>query len=88
MTENILWFMVGLSAASLTTFSFIPQIVKIVKTKSAKDVSAAMLVQFLLGVCLWTAYGVHLRDVIIVTGNIITLGSVVVLIALWFRYRR
>ncbi len=88
MNVNIAWFIVGVSAASLTAFSFIPQILKILKTRSARDVSIAMLLQFLVGVSLWTAYGFHLKDVIIITGNLITLGSIIVLIVLYFKHRR
>jgi len=61
---------------------------KIIKTRSAKDVSIAMLLQFVAGVSLWTAYGFHLKDGIIIAGNIITLGSLMVLIVLYFKHRR
>lgn len=57
------WQFIGLGAATLTMFAFIPQIIKVVKTKSAKDVSLFTLLQLSLGVSLWIAYGLHLRDV-------------------------
>jgi MtN3 and saliva related transmembrane protein len=39
----------GLLAACLTTFSFIPQMIKTWKSKSAKDVSYVMLITFNIG---------------------------------------
>jgi len=76
------WTAIGLSAAVLTMFAFIPQIVKIIKTKSAKDVSIITLLQLSLGVSLWIAYGLHLQDWIIVTANSTTLCSLIVLLFL------
>ena len=82
------WPLVGMSAACLTMFSFIPQIIKVHKTKSAKDVSLVTLLQLSSGVTLWVIYGIHLRDPIIIIANIITLGSMFILLALYFKYGR
>jgi MtN3 and saliva related transmembrane protein len=82
----MIWTIIGLSAAILTMFSFIPQIIKVLKTKSAKDVSVFTILQLMTGVCLWIVYGVHLKDPIIITANAITLISLVVLLFLYFNY--
>jgi len=84
----MLWTVIGASAALLTMFSFIPQIMKVLRTKSAKDVSLITLLQLSLGVSLWIAYGMHLKDVIIITANIITLITLVILLCLYFNYGR
>lgn len=84
----MLWTIIGASAALLTMFSFIPQILKVLRTKSAKDVSLVTLLQLSLGVSLWIAYGMHLKDVIIITANIITLITLVILLCLYFNYGR
>ena len=47
----------GLIAGFLTTISFIPQLVKTWRSKSAKDVSIVMFICFMCGVCLWCIYG-------------------------------
>jgi MtN3 and saliva related transmembrane protein len=44
---------IGLAAGLLTTVSLIPQVTKIWKTKSAKDVSRKMFIAFCVGVALW-----------------------------------
>lgn len=82
------WYMVGIAAALLTTFGFVPQIIKIHRTKSVKDVSLATLLQFSAGVILWTLYGIYLGDVIIITANAITFITLVAAIALYYYYNR
>jgi len=83
-----MWTLIGFSAACLTMFAFIPQIIKVLKTKSAKDVSLITLFQLSFGVFLWILYGIHLKDVIIITANSITLTSLIILLFLYFSYGR
>lgn len=77
---------IGSAAATLTMFAFIPQIVKIVKTRSVSDVSLLTLLQLGAGVSLWIAYGVHKEDVVIITANSVTLSSLIILLFLYFSY--
>jgi MtN3 and saliva related transmembrane protein len=83
-----MWTFIGVSAACLTMFSFFPQILKILRTRSARDVSIITLLQLSLGVTLWIAYGVHLKDPIIITANSVTLLSLGFLLFLYFMYGR
>ena len=78
----------GICAAVLTMFSFIPQIIKVWKNKCAKDVSLITLYQFSLGVSLWTIYGIMRRDIIIIVANVITLTTLLMLIYLYFNFGR
>lgn len=64
---------IGLIAGSLTTISFLPQVIKTWKSKSAKDISLSMFLSFCLGVVLWIIYGLLLGDLPIVIANFITL---------------
>jgi MtN3 and saliva related transmembrane protein len=82
-----MWLIIGSMAAVLTMFAFVPQIIKAVKTKSVKDVSLVTLLQLSLGVSLWIAYGIHLKDTVIIAANSITLFSLIILLALYFRRR-
>jgi MtN3 and saliva related transmembrane protein len=75
-------------AATLTMLSFVPQIVKSLKTKSVKDVSFFTLVQFSLGVILWMVYGIYRKDPIIIYANLVSLVTLVILIAMYFKYRK
>jgi len=79
-TEKI----IGLAAACLTMFSFLPQIIKTLRIKSSKDVSVVMLLQLSLGVSLWIVYGVYRKDPVIILANIVTLVSLITLVFLFF----
>lgn len=83
----MIWTIVGSAAATLTMFAFIPQIIKIAKTKSASDVSFFTILQMCLGVTLWLLYGLHIKDAIIIIANGITAVSLIFLLILYFRYR-
>ena len=84
----MIWTIIGFSAATLTMFAFIPQIIKIIKTKSAKDVSLITLLQLFLGVSLWIVYGIHLKDSIIIIANSVTILTLIILLCLYCNYRK
>ncbi len=77
----------GLVAASLTTFSFLPQMLKTWQTKSAKDVSFVMLICFNLGIFLWLVYGIYLSALPIILANVVTLFFNLIILWLKIRYR-
>ena len=70
---------IGLVAATLTTSSFIPQVIKSWREKSAKDLSLGMFVIFCSGVFLWLVYGILNQDVPVILSNAITLVLVSIL---------
>ena len=82
------WYIIGTMAALLTTFGFVPQVIKMLRTKSVKDISLPTFIQLSLGVSLWALYGLHLCDVIIVGANAITLLTLLIAIALYIYYAR
>ncbi len=71
--------LVGYLAAFCTTFSFLPQAVKIIKSGDTKALSLAMYSIFTVGIFLWLVYGFILGDRAIVIANVITgiLASVI-----------
>lgn len=68
-------------------FGFVPQIVKILKTKHVRDISFIMLVQTCFGAFLWIVYGLHIRDLIVIGANMVSFTTLVVGIGLFFTYR-
>jgi MtN3 and saliva related transmembrane protein len=82
------WYIIGIAAALLTTFGFVPQIIKMHRTKSVKDVSLVTLFQFSAGVILWTLYGIHLGDYIIIAANVISFITLVAAIVVYYYYNR
>ena len=81
----MLWKCIGITAALLTMFGFVPQIMKMRKTRSAEDVSGFTLIQFSIGAVLWILYGTHLNDFIIISANSISLVIVLIALALYLR---
>ncbi len=63
---------IGLAAAACTTIAFVPQVIKIWKSKSAKDLSLGMFLIFFIGVCLWFTYGLIIGDWPIIIANAAT----------------
>jgi len=64
--------LIGYSAAALTTFAFVPQVVKTWRTKSAADFSFVTLAALTSGVFLWLVYGIALHSAPIVAANATT----------------
>lgn len=77
--------MIGLAAAAITVVSLFPQLVKIWKTKSTKDLSLGMFLLFCGGVFLWFVYGILLQDLPIIIANF--LGFIQTLIILIFKVK-
>ena len=77
----------GLFAATLTTCSFVPQLTKVWRTKSAGDLSSGMFGAFSLGILLWLVYGVLRHDLPVIIANGVTLVLSVAILALKVRYR-
>jgi MtN3 and saliva related transmembrane protein len=77
----------GLVAASLTTFAFLPQIVKVWRSKSAQDISMSWLITFSSGIFLWLVYGLILGQLPIIMANATTLGLTLVILYFKFKYQ-
>jgi len=69
---QILISLTGIFAATLTTVCQVPQLLKIVKTKHTKDLSLPTYTTLGIGVFLWMIYGIFVKDLIIITANIVT----------------
>ena len=80
------WYLVGTAAALLTTFGFVPQVIKMFRTKSVRDISLPTFIQFSVGMALWASYGFHLRDPIIITANAIGVLILIIAIGLYLYY--
>jgi MtN3 and saliva related transmembrane protein len=73
---------VGLLAAVLTTGSWIPQLVRVWRTRSTDDLSWGYLATFATGVFLWLVYGLYREDAAIVLANGFTFAAVLGIIEL------
>ena len=66
--------MLGLAAGFCTTVSFIPQVIRTWRTRSAEDLSLGMFAIFVFGVGLWLLYGLVRQDLAMTAANVVTLG--------------
>jgi MtN3 and saliva related transmembrane protein len=80
--------LLGLAAGALTTIAFVPQVVRIVKTRSAHDISWWMFGLFSAGVVLWLWYGMMLQALPVIVANVITLALALAILFLKWRYGR
>ena len=79
---------IGYVAGFLTTVSFLPQVVRTVRTRSAKDLSWGMLLLFYFGVILWLIYGIKTDALPIIVANGVTLFFSTTLIICKFIFRK
>ena len=77
----------GLVAGTITSITFLPQVIKIWKTKSAKDLSLLMLLLLMLGVILWLAYGLLVMDAAIIYTNSMVLAMSMVMLFFKLKYK-
>ena len=63
---------IGYVAAFLTTVSFLPQVIKVWRSRSARDISLATYGMFTLGAALWLAYGVAIHSTPVILANSVT----------------
>ena len=80
--------LIGFAGGALTAFAFLPQVIKTWRTRSAEDLSFAMLGAQSAGVALWIAYGVAVKSTPIVFANICTLSQSLVLLAFKLKWGR
>lgn len=80
--------LVGLAAGGLTTVSFVPQVIKTWKTKSADDISSGMFLLFAAGVLLWLIYGIAINALPVIAANAATLVLALTVLVLKRRYNR
>lgn len=79
---------VGFVAATCTTFAFVPQVVRIWRTRSAEDISLAMYLTMVAGVLLWIVYGTRIHSVPLVVANAVSLVLACAVLMGKLRFRR
>ncbi len=77
----------GLLAGTLTTVAFVPQVIKIWKTKHANDISLGMFAIFSGGVLLWLCYGIAIGATPGIVANAITLGLSLTILLFKIKYK-
>ena len=84
---DVLTLIIGLVAAALTTFAFLPQSIKAIKTKHTKDLSLITIIMADTGVIAWLIYGLLRHDVPIIAANSVSFLVMSFVLFLKFKYK-
>ena len=77
---------IGYAAATMTTISFLPQLIRVVKLKSARDISLGMFLIFSAGTFGWLVYGVLSHSAPVWIANAVTLVLSMSILLLKLKY--
>ena len=80
--------LLGMAAGSISAITFLPQVIKTWKTKSAGDISLLMFAFATISVLMWLAYGIILGDIPIIYTNSLVLICSVIMLYFKFRFRK
>ncbi|NWG70368.1 MAG: SemiSWEET transporter [Parvularculaceae bacterium] len=64
--------LIGSVAAALTTLSFVPQAIRVLRTGDTAAISLAMYAMFVVGIALWEVYGLMIGSLPVIVSNIVT----------------
>ena len=73
---------IGFFAAFCTTIAFVPQVLKVFKTKSVEGLSLTTYLLYVSGLALWFIHGINLESLSMIVGNFISV--ILTLIILFF----
>lgn len=79
--------LLGSLAGTPTTVSFVPQVWKLWKSRSAEDISFGMFSIFAVGVLLWLVYGIMIQAVPIILANSVSLVLVAAILVMKIAFR-
>jgi MtN3 and saliva related transmembrane protein len=77
---------IGLTAAFLTTFAYLPQSIKTIKTKHTKDLSLAMLIMIDLGLVCWLTYGIMISSIPVISANTVSIFLITIILIMKIKY--
>ena len=87
MQEETINF-IGYAAATCTTVSFLPQLIRVVRLRSARDISLGMFSIFSAGTAMWLTYGLLSHTWPVAVANGVTLVLSFSILVLKLRYDR
>ncbi|MEP0827156.1 MAG: SemiSWEET transporter [bacterium] len=79
--------LLGYLAGTLTTLSFLPQLLKVIKTRSTKDISLLMFIVITIGIFLWLIYGLLIASPPIIIANLVTLAIASMILYFKLKYK-
>ncbi len=80
--------LLGYSAGFITTLTFLPQVLKTYRERSARDVSLYMFIIAAINEVMWIFYGVFRNDMVIILTNAVVLSMSLTMIFFKLKYGR
>lgn len=77
---------IGYAAATMTTISFLPQLIRVLRLHSAREISLGMFLIFSVGTLAWLIYGVLSHSAPVAVANAVTLVLSVSILVLKLRF--
>ncbi|NMW20385.1 MAG: SemiSWEET transporter [Chlorobiaceae bacterium] len=77
----------GYAAGIITTLAFLPQAIRIFRTRRTRDISLLWAFAMNIGIILWLLYGIAKNDLPIIAANSITLMLLMIILYCKVRYR-
>jgi MtN3 and saliva related transmembrane protein len=77
---------VGSLAAIITTLCWVPQAIKVIRTRDTQALSLIMYLLLAVGIALWLVYGLALGSIPLIGANAVTLVLVLVILGMKLRY--
>ena len=78
--------LVGSVAATITTLAWLPQILKILRERQARDISLGTTFALALGVFLWIVYGVAIGSLPVIVANTVSFLFIATIVGLKLRF--
>ncbi len=79
---------IGLIGGAIGTMGFIPQVIRVLKLKSAHEISLLWCISFVFGIGCWLSYGIILQLTSIILWNSISIILCSILIYAKLKYGR
>ena len=82
--------LIGYVAAACTTISFLPQLIRVYRLKSAHEISLTMFLVYSFGVSLWLVYGIFIGSLPVIVSNVfsVVLSSAILALKVLYDRRR
>ncbi len=80
--------LLGMTAGCISSITFLPQVIKTWKTRSAADISLLMFTFATISVIIWLVYGIILGNIPIIFTNAMVLMFSLIMLYFKFKFRK
>jgi MtN3 and saliva related transmembrane protein len=78
---------IGLLAGALTTIAYIPQAIKVWRTKETRDLSIVWLIILTVGELIWIVYGALINSVPVIATNVASVFLALIILGFKAKYK-